>query len=200
MNEEALLNLLYDHYKDSFSQIRERERQRDRLFLVVFGLIGLLVLQLDSSLLLQQTVSEIDVAGVKIDLSKIPIAVFLSTSWAFLSVFLLRYYQVTIHIEKLYDYLHPLEARISKAFGEDNLIARESTAYETKKASFFREWAWVFYTYLFPAIVCVSVVWSLFIEWNTMVIPLSHKCIDSVLGVMVLGSILLFIIASWLKR
>jgi hypothetical protein len=197
---EVLANHLHDHYKDTFSHIRERERQRDRLFLIVLGVLALLLLQLHHSLLLQQAVTEVTIARLKFNLSNIPFPVLLSASWMFLAVFLLRYYQVVIHIEKQYDYLHPLESRLSKALGEDGSIGRESIGYTTKKASFFRHWVWVFYTGLFPAIVLASIGWALLLEWNITLIPLAHKCFDSALAVMVLLSLVFYGIGCWLNR
>ena len=41
---ETPLDVLHDHHKDSFSHVREREKQRDRLFLVLIGLLALLSL------------------------------------------------------------------------------------------------------------------------------------------------------------
>lgn len=197
---EALATLLHDHYKDTFSHIRERERQRDRLFLIVLGFIALMLFQLNYSLLLQQAVTELTIAGFKLNLSKIPFPVLLSTSWMFLAVFLLRYYQVVIHIDKQYDYLHTLESRLSKALGEDGSIGRESSGYTTKKASFFRHWVWVFYTGLFPVIVLASIGWALLLEWNITLIPMAHKCFDSALAVMVLLSLVLYGVGCWLNR
>lgn len=40
------LEILHDHYKETFALVRDRERSRDRLFLVVIGLCGLLALQI----------------------------------------------------------------------------------------------------------------------------------------------------------
>mgnify|MGYP006894386006 CR=1 len=42
------VEIIYKHYEDTFSIIREREKQRDFLFLVVIGFLGLLVIQLTS--------------------------------------------------------------------------------------------------------------------------------------------------------
>ena len=197
---EVLANHLYDHYKDTFSHIRERERQRDRLFLIVLGLLALLLLQLHHSLLLQQAVTEVTIAGLKFNLSKIPFPVLLSASWMFLAAFLLRYYQVVIHIEKQYDYLHPLELRLSKELGENRIIARESIGYTTKKASFFRHWVWLFYTGVFPAVILASVGWALFLEWNIILMPLAHKCFDSAAALIVALSLVLYSVGCWFNR
>lgn len=197
---EALAGLLHDHYKDTYFHIRERERQRARFFLIVVCLLGFLLLQLHHSLLLQQTVTEITIAGAKLNLSNIPIPVLLSTSWVFLAIFLLRYCQAVIHIEKQYDYLHRLESQLSKALGEGGDIGRESAGYFTEKASLFRHWVWVFYTGLFPIFVLASIVWAMLLEWNATLIPTVYKCFDSVLALIIACSIILYGLGCWLDR
>lgn len=197
---ETLINLLYDHYKDTFSRIRERERQRDRLFLIVLVLLGLLLLQLNHSLLLQETLTEVTLAGAKFNLSNVPTPILLSTSWIFLVVILLRYYQVVVHIEKQYDYLHPLEKRLSKMVGEKGSIERESSGYTTRKAFLFRHWAWIFYTLLFPGIVLVSIAWGLLLEWSAKSIPLTHLYFDAALAFMAICTLILYGVGTWLDR
>jgi hypothetical protein len=197
---EALPNLLHDHYKDTFVHIRDRERQRDRLFLIVLVLIALVLFQLHHSLLLQQAVTEVSITGFRLSLNKIPFPVLLSASWIFLAVFLLRYYQVAIHIEKQYDYLHLLELQLSKVLGENGNICRESNGYMTKKASLFRHWVWIFYSGIFPVVVISSIGWALFLEWNVVLIPMAYKCFDSVITVMILLSITFYGVGCWLQR
>lgn len=197
---ENLENLLHEHYKDTFAHIRERERQRDRLFLIIVALLGILVLQLRYSLFLSQAVSEVGFAGVKLKLSEVPMPVLLSTTWTFLSVMLLRYCQVAVHVDKQYDYLHCLEGRLSEAMGDKRAVYRESSGYFTKKTQCFRNWSWVFYTAFFPAIIVVSVCWSTFLEWHAKAIPMPHKFYDSALGVLTIISLVLYTVGLWLKR
>ena len=197
---EPLATLLHEHYKDTFAHIREREKQRDRLFLIVLAVLGLLVFQLQYALTLQQVVDEVSIAGFKMNLSKVPAPALLSLSWTFLTVVILRYYQVTVHVEKQYDYLHSLECSLSNALEGRYSIHRESSGYKTKKASLFRYWAWIFYTALFPAIVIVAVGWSLLLEWNAVVIPVPYRYFDSTLALIIICTLALYGIGVWLKR
>ena len=46
-SENTRFEALYDHYKDTFGRIRDREQRRDRLFLWLIGLLGVLFLFAD---------------------------------------------------------------------------------------------------------------------------------------------------------
>lgn len=197
---ESTINILYDHYKDSFSHIRERERQRDRLFLYVLGLLGLVLFQLHYSLLLQQTLTEINVFGITLKISSIPIPVLLSVSWTLLAVFLLKYYQAVIHIEKQFDYLHSVEFQLSELLGNNCSIERESTAYMTQKARLFRHWVWFFYTLFFPLIVLASSVWAITLEWRTILIPIEYRFFDSIIVLIIATTLVFYIIGVWIGR
>lgn len=99
--DDTKLNILHDHYKDSFTSIRERERQRDILFLIVIALLGFVVFQVTYASL-SGVLSEIDAGAATLDLTKVPEAAILSTTWTFLLALMLRYCQVSVHVEKQY--------------------------------------------------------------------------------------------------
>jgi hypothetical protein len=196
MNQE----ILYEHYKDSYERIREREKQRDRLFLITVGLLGLLVLTLRYSVVLHAAIPEISLGGIKIKLSQVPINVLLSTVWTFLSALTLRYYQVTLDVEKKYDNLHTLEERLSAVLGDSNAIDRESAGYITKKGKLFRHWAWVFYTAAFPIVIISLVVWAIVNEVCAGSTPFSHRVYDIALAAFTLMSVGSYLGAIWLNR
>lgn len=150
---DKVVSLLYEHYKDTFSHIREREKKRTRLFLLVLITLGLLVLQLNFALTLDQVLKEVIVVGLSMSINQIPSAALVSISWALLVVFLMQYYQVTLHIEKQYDYLHQLESELNRVLDNKICISRESNGYMTEKGSLFRHWIWLFYTLLIPIII-----------------------------------------------
>ncbi len=187
---ESQVSLIYDHYKDTFFHIRDRERQRDRLFFFVIALLGFLVLQERYSLFLSQFVSEIEIVGIKINLNQVPLPAVLSTSWTFLSVLFLRYFQVTVHIDKQYEFLHSLENILSESLDYNKAFCRESSGYFTQKTEGFRNIVWFFYTVIFPLIIFITIIFSIYSEWNSLFIPCSHKIYDFTIGV--ITSIFLF--------
>lgn len=192
--------ILYAHYKDSCERIREREKQRDRLFLIVLGLLGVLVLIFRYSVVLHAAVPEISLGGIKIKLSEVPISVLLSTAWTFLAALTLRYYQVTLDIEKKYDNLHILEKRLSAVLEDPGAINRESAGYLTKKGKWFRHWVWLFYTVAFPAVIISIIVWAIANEICVGSTPFAHRVYDIVLAAFTLISVASYLGAIWLKK
>jgi hypothetical protein len=113
--ENEKLALLHDHYKETFSYIRDRERQRDRLFLVVIGLFGLLTTAILFSAGFSIALKEVGIAGSKADLSSLPAGAILGATWVFTLAMTLRYCQVCIVVERQYPYLHTLGSKYRKS-------------------------------------------------------------------------------------
>jgi hypothetical protein len=66
------LQLLHDHYKETFALIRDRERQRDRLFLVIIGLYGALAFAVIFTVGFGAALKAVEIARAKVDLSALP--------------------------------------------------------------------------------------------------------------------------------
>lgn len=176
MDKDKKLEILHDHHKDSFKNIREREKQRDRLFLILISLLGLLVFQLQYNL---GGIPEISILGVRVLLDKLPGAVILSATWTYFLVLLVRYYQVNVVVENHYDYLHWLEEQLSSLLGDEKFYRRESAAYLVKKAQGFRTWVWRFYTVAIPIIVAAATARAAYLEFHSGTIPFYHKIYDA---------------------
>lgn len=180
IEKDKILETLHDHHKDSFLYIRDREKQRDRLFLILIALIDFILIQVQYSNL--SGAFEVDVAGIKTNLSKIPSTLILSMSWTFFLALLLRYFQVAIHVDRQFDYLHDLENYISNLLGPDavtkQIYRRESAAYLVKKGAHFRDLVWFFYSFVFPTIVVIAVIYAGFQECRLASIPNGNKWYD----------------------
>ena len=81
IDDNTKLEVLHDHYKESFLHIREREKQRDRLFLFVIALIGVLFLEIQYSDVFSNVLGNIKLEFVELDISIMPISIFLSVTW-----------------------------------------------------------------------------------------------------------------------
>lgn len=198
--DHSAANILSELYRDSFDRIRERERQRDRLFLIVVALLGLLGVELQYSRLFLGLAPELHIVGVKFTLSQIPLPVLLSTTWTFLAILVLRYYQVTLDVEKKFDNLHEQEMALSTCLGLNWVFDRERAGYLTDKGKAFRWLAWRFYTVGFPALVVVVVVCTLFNEIIHGAIPHAHILYDVVLGAATVLFVALYVSAAWPKK
>lgn len=184
------LNILHDHYKESFLYIRDREKQRDRLFLFIIALIGILFLEIQYAEIFPNIFKSISLESFNLNLSTIPIFVFLSITWTYLFVLILKYCQIAIGIEKQYEYLHILEKKISNIFNDNEIYSREGRAY-LKNYPIFSEFAWIFYVLIFPIIAILSTALLLYFEWNMENTVYYHLIYDSLL---VLGVALSFIL------
>lgn len=200
-NDDTRFQILHDHYKESFAYIRERERQRDRLFLILIALFGLLAFEVLYPTTLSQVLPavEVPVVNAKLDVSHLPMAAILGTTWVFVLAILLRYGKVTITIERQYSYLHKLEEKISSIIGDAGMYCREGQAYE-KKYPAFSWWAWCFYTILFPLLVLYATIILIGVEWRTLDTSIHSKIIDSVLALGVLISISLYRIVPFVRK
>lgn len=158
------LEILHDHYKDSFAQVREREKQRDRLFLFFIALFALLSVMALYYSRLTEVLGSITVVGTRANLSALPAPALLTSAWVFVFAIALRYCQVSLTVERQYSYLHTLEEKLSEAVGDDDLYRREGRAY-LRDYPAFSNWAWISYIYVFPAIVTMATLGLLVVEW-----------------------------------
>lgn len=191
IDDNTKLGVLHDHYKESFLHIREREKQRDRLFLFVIALIGVLFLEIQYSDVFSNILGNIKLEFVELDISIIPISIFLSVTWTYLFVIVLKYCQSTILIERQYEYLHHLEDKISQLFGDQSVYRREGRAY-LNKYPLFSDLVWIFYILLFPTIVILSVGLIIYLEGYKIETPLYHLIYDSTLTIGIIISFILY--------
>jgi len=185
------LLLLHDHYKETFALIRERETQRDRLFLWLLVIFALLVIEIQYPANFNGVLGHVNVAGNNIDLQQLPLARLLNVSWVFTAAFVLKYCQVAKAVERQYTYLHMLEDRISDSLGDADLYRREGRAYREQYPHLLN-WAWVYYTILFPAALAIAVIYLLVVECVSLQGSVLSKAFDVVFGVSVLASLGLY--------
>lgn len=184
------LSILHDHYKESFALIREREKQRDLLFLYLIGVIGALFLSTQYPKLLP-TALEFSPAGTKFSLSGIPIAVITSVLWTVLLTLSLRYCSYTVWIDRQYPYLNALEGKISALLGDDQLYRREGKLYNDNYPA-VSWWVWAVYTLVFPTLVLTTVGVLMWLTWENVTVPRGHQWFDTVVGAAVVVTFALY--------
>lgn len=188
---DVQLEVLHDHYKESFFYIRDREKQRDRLFLIVLGLLTLIAVEILYPADFGGALDGFEFLGAQVDISSLPLAAILSSSWMFTFALSLRYCQVCINVERQYEYLHGLEEKISKQFESAQLYSREGKSY-LENYPLFSDWAWICYVFIFPLIVVLVVATLLTVEWTALSYPLPYKLFDSLTALAVIISFFLY--------
>lgn len=146
-----MIEILYDHYKETCSITAEAVKRRDRLLVYVVLTLALLVLQgvlpEVSGATLNSVLSHQFGTTTSIDLSIIGSAI-----WFMLLLFVLRYFQISMFVERQYTYIHSLEGKI-----DNGLISREGKAY-LNKYPIFSDWMWLLYTVIFPLLLLLIVI------------------------------------------
>lgn len=189
--DDVRLETLHDHYKETFTYIREREGLRDRLFLVLIGLYALLAIQIQYPIAFESTMGKVNVFGVEVDVSALPLPAFLSTTWVLVLAIALRYCQTTLTVERQYEYLHFLEDTISPEFDHEGLYRREGREYE-RDYPWFKWIAWRFYTFLFPVIGVLATVALIRQELMDLNNPFFTKLLDLVVAASIVLCLILY--------
>jgi hypothetical protein len=186
MTDETRLEILHDHYKETFGRVRETERARDRMFIWVIVLFGLLGVQVGYPAQFASSLEQISIAGGELNLGALPLAALLSATWALTLALTLRYCQTAVHVERQYPYVHVLEEQISPLVGGGDLYRREGSLYLSDYPILLNV-AWIAYVVLFPLAGTVASIVYLAWEWTELDYPVVHQVFDTVLGVSVVG-------------
>ncbi len=188
---EKRLDVLHDHYKETFARQRELERSRDRLFLWVILLFAVLSVEIGYPAEFTDSVQTVLLLGTEIDLAKLPLAALLSATWVLTFAITLRYCQVSIFIDRQYRYVHILEQHISPMVGGGDLYQREGEVYLRGYPLLFNV-AYYAYIIIFP-IILISASVSLWVwERNQLPTHWLHKAFDLVLAISIIGSLFLY--------
>ncbi len=84
-----------------------------------------------------------------------------------------------------------LEDRISDGLGDADLYRREGKAY-LEQYPHLLDWAWVYYTILFPAAFAIAVVYLLVVECVSLHESVLSKAFDIIFGISVLVALVLY--------
>lgn len=188
---EPQVGIVHDHYKESFTLIREREGQRDKLFLWLLLFYALLILEVQFPANANGVLGSLNVAGNTLNLQQVPLGLLLDASWVFLAAFVLKYCQVATAIERQYDYVHMLEGRMSSALKDDRIYRREGAAYLSRYPWLLR-WAWLSYTAMFPAALVVATIYLFAVEVAVLHHGLPSKIFDGVFVASIVVSVSLY--------
>lgn len=153
--EEFKLQLLHDHYKDTFFYIQEYLKLRDRLFLFILIVVTFMLFQLYSPASAGEAVSHFITKKLELK-SPIDITFIGSIIWFGLLSLIVRYFQTVVHIERQYKYIHQIEEQLSGEY-TNKVFTREGKAY-LNDYPLFSGWAWILYTIIFPTLLIVLVI------------------------------------------
>jgi hypothetical protein len=184
------LALVHDHYKETFALVRERERSRDKAFLLLIGLFALLVVEVYYPAA-AGTLRSFSVLGTDIDVSRLPLSMLLDASWVLALAVTLSYCRVAISVDRQYPYVHHLEDWIGGQLGDSTIFGREGKAY-LDRYPLVLNWAWFCYVVVFPVVVVLVAILLIEKEWSGLSYSLTHKAFDAAMAFCIVISFLLY--------
>jgi len=179
------LEILHDHYKETFARIQQLESSRDRLLVYVIGLFALLGIEIIYPTVIGGILGKFTFAGGELDLRALPLPVLLNASWILSAAISLKYCQTTISVSRQYPYLHKLEETISAQLGGGIIYHREGKIYFTEYP-FLLDVAWLVYGVLFPFLVIISAFYLAREEANVLLYPELHKLLDLIFALAII--------------
>ena len=155
LDQYQSLQLLNDHYKDTFTRLAEYRQLRDRLFALILVMITIVLFGVYSP-------NEADIATGEI-ISKqlglqspLDISFIGSIIWFSLLSLVIRYFQTVMLIERQYDYVHKLEDELSRNF-KGVAFTREGKSY-LENYPLFSNWTHFLYASAFPGILIIVTI------------------------------------------
>ena len=168
VDDKKHLDILYDHYKDTFTWVRSYISSRDQLLFLILLVLAVMLLQIfsprDSGAILSKLIST--KLGFDAPINPAFVA---SLLWFALLALAIKYFQIVWIIEKQYEYIHRLEESLSETLTPmDRLFSREGAHY-LRNYPLFSEWSHYIYTMVFPLLLVTVIVLKIkgeFVCWK----------------------------------
>lgn len=162
VSEDKKLEILNDHYKDTFLHIQNTIKTRDRLFFYLLLILTAMYFQMASPQEFDDAISKF--FSGKLNGAKLNVTVARGMVWFLLLSVVLRYCQTVVGLERQYSYIHKLEKELAKFYPSEVAFTREGVSY-LKDYPRLSDWAHILYTWVFPAFLLVTITAKIYIEF-----------------------------------
>lgn len=191
VSDDTKFTALCSHYSDTFANIKESIKLRDRLtalILLVLTFLALYTFWPTDAITAFSRMSEQKLGvAISVDVSFLG-----SIVWFALLIVVVQYTQVVVYIERQYKYIHKIEKELHKHFDNSVAFTREGKSY-LKDYPKFSDWIWILYTIIFPLVLGVVVLVKIISEWvacfNSITVSLLF---NTSISVFILISIILY--------
>jgi hypothetical protein len=191
ISTETRLEILHDHYKETFARVVQVERTRDRQFLWVILLFALLCVEVGYPVEFKESVGEVKAFDVKVAVSALPLPALLNATWVLTLAVVLSYCRTSIWVTRQYRYVHDLEDIISPIIDAGNAYRREGLYYEDNYPTLLNV-SWIAYVYVFPAILLFAVFGLVYWENTRLPYPEINRLFDYCIAVAILLTVFLY--------
>jgi len=184
---------LHEHYNDTFENIKESIKFRDKLTALILLVLIFMALYVFWPTDAISAFSQISVQklGFVVNIDKSFLG---SIIWFILLVTIVRYTQVVVYIERQYAYIQRIEKELQNHYDDEIVFTREGESY-LKKYPKFSDWVWILYMILFPCILVVVVLVKIINEWivtsSVLFLPI---ILNTIIAICILISIALYML------
>lgn len=163
ISEGTKFTALCSHYSDTFTNIKESIKLRDKLTVLIFLVLAFLALY---------TFWPVDAITAFSGMSeqKLGFAIGVNVGflgnivWFALLIVVVRHTQVVVYIERQYKYIHKIEEELHRYFDNSIAFTREGKSY-LKDYPKFSDWIWILYMIIFPLVLGIVVLVKIISEW-----------------------------------
>lgn len=163
ISDDKKFEALHEHYNDTFANIKESIKLRDKLMLLILLVLALVVLYTFWPTDAVASFSQITAQklGVTVSLDATFIG---SVIWFALLIVVVRYTQTVVYIERQYAYIHRLEEKLHSYYEDGITFTREGKSYLEKYPK-YSNWICTLYTQIFPIVLALMVSARIVMEW-----------------------------------
>lgn len=193
VSSDTKFTALHAHYNDTFANIKESIRLRDKLTALI--LLVLVFLALYTFWPSDAITAFSEISAQKLGFSvNVDVGFLGSIIWFALLGIVVRYTQVVVYIERQYKYIHKIEEELHEYFGNSVVFTREGRSY-LKDYPKFSDWIWILYTVIFPFTLGIIVLVKIISEWATSFRAISAPLLlNTVVASAILISIILYML------
>jgi len=196
-SEDSKFQTLYDHYKDSFSYLRQYLNTRDRLLALILIVVIVMMFQVFSPVEAQIVISQL--ISQKLGLTQsIDFSFIGSVIWFLMLSLCVKYFQTVVYINNNYNYIHSLEKEIGLNYKE-GIFEREGKFYSNDK-SLFKKWVKILFTIILPMLLIFVLSVKIFAELNSVEKISWILRINTMFYVFIVISIFLYLLKLHFKK
>lgn len=195
--DDTRVQILAEHYRDTFTILQSYLRSRDRFFLLVIVVATVMLFQVFSPDEASIATGQFIAAKVGIE-QPLNVSFLGSVTWVIFLWLTVRYFQTVVLIERQYDYFHHLETVLSSYY-DGKVFTRESKTYLQNYPK-FSDWTWALYTIMFPLLLIGVVVLKAVNEWQNLADPRWLLCVNAVIAAGVFISVFLYLLQVHFRR
>lgn len=189
------LEIAYDHYKETFTYVKEAEKDRNKIFIILTLLITALYLFAIKPGSLYQIINDVIRGQWQISVD-VGLGTVQSLLWVILLFYSIRYFQINTYIERQYNYLNKLESNIANKV--DFIFEREGRGY-LDKYPLLLDVIYYIYTWAFPIIYIVVICYKIVLEWINR-FSIGNVIFNTVISGCIVGTSILYLIMLHTKQ